>query len=69
MSGIQFTALIRLPFERGEFVDPQQASRPLSRLYRTRPLTLTKATWDATKDRELWRIVSKSAKTKDLDCT
>ncbi|OAG10431.1 uncharacterized protein CC84DRAFT_484173 [Paraphaeosphaeria sporulosa] len=50
MSGVQFTALIRLPFERGDFVDPQQA------------------TWDATKDRELWRIVSKSAKTKDLDC-
>ncbi|KAF2440567.1 hypothetical protein P171DRAFT_103244 [Karstenula rhodostoma CBS 690.94] len=49
MSGIQFTALIRLPFERGDFVDPQQA------------------TWDATKDRELWSIVSKSAKTKDLD--
>ncbi|KAL5427875.1 hypothetical protein PMIN04_001079 [Paraphaeosphaeria minitans] len=50
MSGIHFTALIRLPFERGDFVDPQQA------------------TWDATKDHELWRIVSKSAKTKDLDC-
>jgi hypothetical protein len=28
----------------------------------------SKATWNSSKDRELWRLVSKSSKTKDLDC-
>lgn len=40
MSGIQFTALIRLPFERGDFVDPQQASFPIARQRCFPPLTL-----------------------------
>jgi hypothetical protein len=26
MSGVQFTTLIRVPFARGDFVDPQQVS-------------------------------------------
>ncbi|KAF2691520.1 hypothetical protein K458DRAFT_411244 [Lentithecium fluviatile CBS 122367] len=51
MSGVQFTTLIRLPFARGDFADPQQA------------------TWDATKDRTLWKIISKSSKTSDLNWT
>ncbi|KAJ4286943.1 hypothetical protein N0V90_012823 [Kalmusia sp. IMI 367209] len=49
MSDVRFTALIRLPFARRDFVDPQQA------------------TWDASKDRELWRYISRSDRTKDLD--
>lgn len=49
MSSTQFTALIRLPFPRGSFVDPPQAQ------------------WDAEKDRQLWKVISKSSKTSDLN--
>ncbi|KAF1934345.1 uncharacterized protein M421DRAFT_13671, partial [Didymella exigua CBS 183.55] len=49
MSSTQFTALIRLPFLRGSFVDPPQAQ------------------WDAEKDRQLWKVISKSSKTSDLN--
>lgn len=49
MSSTQFTALIRLPFPRGNFVDPPQAQ------------------WDAEKDRQLWKVISKSSKTSDLN--
>ncbi|KAJ4384017.1 hypothetical protein N0V86_000861 [Didymella sp. IMI 355093] len=49
MSSTQFTALIRLPFSRGSFVDPPQAQ------------------WDAEKDRQLWKVISKSSKTSDLN--
>ncbi|KAF2488872.1 hypothetical protein BU16DRAFT_623147 [Lophium mytilinum] len=46
---IHFTAFIRLPFARGDFVDPPQVD------------------WNATKDRALWKIISRSPKTADLD--
>ncbi|KAH6620137.1 hypothetical protein C7974DRAFT_316472 [Boeremia exigua] len=49
MATTQFTALIRLPFSRGSFVDPPQAQ------------------WDAEKDRQLWKVISKSSKTSDLN--
>lgn len=49
MSSTQFTALIRLPFPRGNFVDPPQAQ------------------WDGEKDRQLWKVISKSSKTSDLN--
>ncbi|KAF2867189.1 hypothetical protein BDV95DRAFT_582781 [Massariosphaeria phaeospora] len=49
MAAIQFTTLVRLPFARGNFVDPPQAD------------------WNATKDRALWKVISKSSKTSDLD--
>ncbi|OAL57021.1 hypothetical protein IQ07DRAFT_497565 [Pyrenochaeta sp. DS3sAY3a] len=50
MSSVQFTALIRLPFVRGNFEDPAQAQ------------------WDGEKDRQLWKVISKSSKTSDLNC-
>ncbi|OCK83130.1 hypothetical protein K432DRAFT_379772 [Lepidopterella palustris CBS 459.81] len=46
---VHFTALIRLPFARGDFVDPPQVD------------------WNATKDRALWKIISRSPKTSDLN--
>lgn len=46
---IHYTALIRLPFARGDFVDPPQVD------------------WNATKDRALWKIISRSPKTSELD--
>ncbi|KAF2273697.1 uncharacterized protein EI97DRAFT_480252 [Westerdykella ornata] len=49
MSPVQFTVLIRLPFSRGDFVDPPQAD------------------WNATKDRALWKVISKSSRTSDLN--
>ncbi|PVI06551.1 hypothetical protein DM02DRAFT_425692 [Periconia macrospinosa] len=49
MSGVQFTALIRLPFPRGDFIEPPPAS------------------WDASKDRSLWRLVSKSSRASELN--
>ncbi|KAF2643454.1 hypothetical protein P280DRAFT_547597 [Massarina eburnea CBS 473.64] len=49
MSSVQFTALIRVPFSRGDFVEPPQVS------------------WDASKDRSLWKVVSKSSKASDLN--
>ncbi|KAH7126890.1 hypothetical protein B0J11DRAFT_288929 [Dendryphion nanum] len=49
MASIHFTTIIRLPFARGDFVDPPQAD------------------WNATKDRALWKVISKSSKTSDLN--
>ncbi|KAL7779123.1 hypothetical protein CFE70_008626 [Pyrenophora teres f. teres 0-1] len=49
MSSVQFTALIRFPFIRGDFEDPPQAQ------------------WDAERDRQLWKVISKTSKTSDLD--
>ncbi|PSN70073.1 hypothetical protein BS50DRAFT_619003 [Corynespora cassiicola Philippines] len=49
MTANQFIALIRLPFPRGNFLDPPQAD------------------WNATKDRALWKVISKSSKTSDLN--
>ena len=49
MASTQFTALVRLPFSRGNFIDPPQAQ------------------WNAEKDRQLWKVISKSSKTSDLN--
>ncbi|CAO2657616.1 Nn.00g037420.m01.CDS01 [Neocucurbitaria sp. VM-36] len=53
MSSTQFTALIRLPFARGNFEDPPQLTG--------------KVQWDAEKDRQLWKVISKSSRTSDLN--
>ncbi|KAF2735127.1 hypothetical protein EJ04DRAFT_511962 [Polyplosphaeria fusca] len=49
MATERFTVLLRLPFTRGDFVDPPYAD------------------WNEAKDRALWRVISKSSKTSDLD--
>ena len=46
---VHYTLLIRLPFPRGDFVDPPQVE------------------WDASKDRKLWKIISKNSKSADID--
>lgn len=46
---IHYTLLIRLPFPRSTFTDPEPVS------------------WDTTKDRALWKIISKASNSKDLD--
>ncbi|KIN07817.1 hypothetical protein OIDMADRAFT_174728 [Oidiodendron maius Zn] len=44
-----YTVLVRLPFPRGDFVDPPPVE------------------WDATKDKALWKILSKPPKTSDIN--
>lgn len=44
-----FTIFIRLPFARGDFVDPPPVD------------------WSATKERELWEVLSKSSKGHEID--
>ncbi|KAF2460423.1 hypothetical protein BDY21DRAFT_413422 [Lineolata rhizophorae] len=46
---VHYTMLIRLPFARGDFIDPPPVE------------------WDANKDKQLWKIISRSPKTSDLD--
>ncbi|EKD16757.1 uncharacterized protein L3040_006259 [Drepanopeziza brunnea f. sp. 'multigermtubi'] len=44
-----YTVFIRLPFSRGDFVDPPPVD------------------WDASKDKALWKILSKASKNSDID--
>ncbi|CZT06526.1 related to Autophagy-related protein 29 [Rhynchosporium agropyri] len=44
-----YTVFIRLPFARGDFVDPISVE------------------WDASKDKALWKILSKASKNSDID--
>ncbi|KAG9983514.1 hypothetical protein KCU98_g6037, partial [Aureobasidium melanogenum] len=48
-SSVHYTCFIRLPFPRGDFVDPPQVD------------------WNSTKDRALWKIISKASNSKELD--
>ncbi|KEQ74443.1 hypothetical protein M436DRAFT_62834 [Aureobasidium namibiae CBS 147.97] len=48
-SSVHYTCFIRLPFARGDFVDPPQVD------------------WNSTKDRALWKIISKASNSKELD--
>ncbi|RMZ72901.1 multidomain presynaptic cytomatrix related [Pyrenophora seminiperda CCB06] len=59
MSSVQFTALIRLPFIRGDFEDPPQRLNLI--------IVQLQAQWDGEKDRQLWKVVSKTSKTSELD--
>ncbi|KAG4430573.1 hypothetical protein IFR05_013955 [Cadophora sp. M221] len=44
-----YTVFIRLPFARGDFVDPSSVE------------------WDASKDKALWKILSKASRNSDID--
>jgi hypothetical protein len=59
-----YTVFIRLPFPRGDFVDPPSVSAPL---YLQTMLTF-QVEWDAAKDKALWKILSKASKNSDIDC-
>lgn len=66
-----YTVYIRLPFPRGDFVDPPPVSNPS--LCRNIPSPILtdvpphQVKWDASKDESLWRILSGVAKT-EIDC-
>ncbi|KAF1992310.1 hypothetical protein K402DRAFT_443123 [Aulographum hederae CBS 113979] len=46
---VHYTLLVRLPFARGDFVEPPQVE------------------WDTNKDQALWKVISRSSNTSDLD--
>ncbi|KAI4755353.1 hypothetical protein E4T52_08305 [Aureobasidium sp. EXF-3400] len=60
-SSVHYTCFIRLPFSRGDFVDPPQ--KRLDGLF----LMFKKVDWNSTKDRALWKIISKASNSKELD--
>jgi hypothetical protein len=64
----QFTVFIRLPFPRGDFVDPAPViARPTGSACGP-PLTLLQVEWNAAKDQALWNILSRPSKGDDIDC-
>lgn len=63
-----FTVFIRLPFPRGDFVDPP----PVSTTQKGAALSLInipQIDWDSSKDRALWDILSRAPKGREADCT
>ena len=65
---VHFTVLVRLPFARGDFVDPHPVGCERIRCS-FGMLTGCQSEWTSEKDRELWEILSRSsAKAQDLDC-
>ena len=61
----KFTVFIRLPFPRGDFVDPP----PVSAASQLISISLTRQVeWNAAKDQALWNILSRPSKGDDLDC-
>ena len=65
---VHYTVFIRLPFPRGDFVDPPSVSFPVSR-YGPNSANGEQVDWNANKDRELSDLLSKAtAKGRDIDC-
>ena len=66
-----FTVFIRLPFPRGDFVDPPPAScgpRKFKSDLQRLPLTGNQVLWNAAKDQALWDILSRTPRGDDVDC-
>lgn len=65
---VHYTVFIRLPFPRGDFVDPPEVCYIAIMIY-NRYVDLLQVNWNSAKDRELWDLLSRaSSKAKDLDC-
>lgn len=65
---IHYTVFIRLPFPRGDFVDPPSVSFPISR-NGAKDTNGYQVDWNVNKDRELSDLLSKTtAKGRDIDC-
>ena len=65
---VHYTVFIRLPFPRGDFVDPPSVSVSGPR-YRPNSANREQVDWNANKDRELSDLLSKAtAKGRDIDC-
>lgn len=66
-SSMHYTCFIRLPFLRGDFVDPPQVSKTWEICSFDR-YWHEQVDWNSTKDRALWKIISKASNSKELDC-
>ena len=65
---VHYTVFIRLPFPRGDFVDPPSVSFRFSRSC-ANVADGWQVDWNANKDRELSDLLSKAtAKGRDIDC-
>lgn len=66
-----YTVYIRLPFPRGDFVDPPPVSDPSLCRHIPSPILIDlhshQVKWDASKDESLWKILSGVSKT-EIDC-
>ena len=64
-----FTVFIRLPFPRGDFVDPSPVSSTQSGAALLSLTNIHQIDWDSSKDRALWDILSRAPKGREADCT
>lgn len=67
----RYVVYIRLPFERRGFVDPPQVSTVFESKKTTGcsgGLTAEQVDWNDAKERYLWRVLSRSGRSTDLDC-
>lgn len=64
-----YTVYVRVPFPRGDFVDPPPVRLLPSMLSFMDALAEDlKVEWDAAKERSLWKVLSKASKNSDIDC-
>lgn len=61
-----FTVFIRLPFPRGDFVDPPPVRS--SFLWMLSHVLTDQVEWNAAKDQALWDVLSRPSKGDDIDC-
>lgn len=68
-TNVHYTLLIKLPFARGDFEDPPQVCHIMlcTLIVMTRLTRMDQVEWDATKDKKLWKIISKNSKSADID--
>lgn len=64
-----FTVFIRLPFPRGDFVDPPPVSTTITKGSAWTLTNIHQIDWDSSKDRALWDILSRAPKGREADCT
>jgi Atg29 N-terminal domain len=62
-----FTVFVRLPFNRGEFVDPPPVLAQIVLGNRTL-LMLSQVSWNAAKEKGLWEIISRQSRSNELNC-
>lgn len=62
-----FTVFVRVPFNRGQFFDPQPVGVPIIVRVATF-LILRQVAWNASKEKELWEIISRQSKSNEINC-
>ncbi len=62
-----FTVFVRLPFNRGDFVDPPPVWAEITIEIDT-ILILLQVAWNAAKEQELWAVISRQSKSNEINC-